>query len=383
MSIVKVIGVVAAVATGLALGAMTGCKGSGSMVSAESFGRVGGQPVEVYTLRNSRGSVARVATYGATVTELWTADRDGNLADIVLGFESLEEYRERSPYFGAMVGRVANRIAGGRFTLDGVEHRLATNNGPNHLHGGERGFDQVVWEAEAFRAEDGPGVRLRYVSRDGEEGYPGTVRVMVEYVLTDADELRIVTEATTDQASPVNIVHHSYWNLAGHDSGTILGHDLMLAAERYTPTDQTLIPTGELAPVEGSPFDFRESKPIGRDMARLPGDGAGDPGGYDVNFVVDGEPGTVRLAARVEEPSTGRTMEVWSDQPGIQFYSGNFLDGERGKGGASYPKHAGLCLETQAFPDSVNRQGRPGWPDVILRPGQTYRHVMIHRFGVR
>ena len=351
-------------------------------MKAEPFGTADGRPVTLYTLANSRGSRASITNYGATVTQLWLADRDRNLADVVLGFDTLAEYQDHSPYFGAMVGRVGNRVAEGRFTLDGKTYQLATNNGPNHLHGGDKGFDKVVWDAEPFQAEDGPGLRLTYVSPDGEEGYPGRLRTTVEYVLSDDDELRVVTEATASAATPVNIVHHSYWNLAGHDAGTILDHELVLRASHYTPTDATMIPTGEIASVRGTPFDFTNAKTIGRDIGQLPGDGAGDPGGFDMNFVVDGGADEFRLAARVVEPTTGRVMEVWSDQPGIQFYSGNFLDGTPGKRGASYPIHSGLCLETQVFPDAINRQGEPGWPNTVLRPGQIYRHKMVHRFSV-
>ncbi|QKK08569.1 MAG: galactose mutarotase [Planctomycetota bacterium] len=364
------------------LSVVSGCARSGSAVKAEPFGTADGRPVTLYTLANSRGSRASITDYGATVTQLWLADRDGNLADVVLGFDTLDEYQDHSPYFGAMVGRVGNRVAEGRFTLDGKTYQLATNNGPNHLHGGDKGFDKVVWDAEPFQAEDGPGLRLTYVSPDGEEGYPGRLRTTVEYVLSDDDELRVVTEATASAATPVNIVHHSYWNLAGHDAGTILDHELVLRASHYTPTDATMIPTGEIASVRGTPFDFTNAKTIGRDIGQLPGDGAGDPGGFDMNFVVDGGADEFRLAARVVEPITGRVMEVWSDQPGIQFYSGNFLDGTPGKRGASYPIHSGLCLETQVFPDAINRQGEPGWPNTVLRPGQIYRHKMVHRFSV-
>lgn len=376
------IGFVATAAVCVLLSMATGCARSGSAVKSASFGVSGGSPVKLYTLTNSRGSRATITNFGATVTQLWIIDRDNNLADVVLGFDTLEDYETRSPYFGAMVGRVGNRIAAGRFTLDGETYQLATNNGPNHLHGGVRGFDKVVWHAEPFQAEDGPGLRLRYVSPDGEEGYPGRVRTTVEYVLSNQNELRVVTEAEADAPTPVNIVHHSYWNLGGHTNGSILDHELYLPASFYTPTDATLIPTGEIAPVEGTPFDFTTPKPIGRDIGQLPGDGGDDPGGYDMNYVVDGPAADLRLAARVKHPGTGRVMEIWADQPGIQFYSGNFLDGSTGKGGAAYPRHAAFCLETQLFPDAINRQGEAGWPDAVLRPGEVYRHVMIHRFSV-
>lgn len=361
---------------------ITGCNRSGSAVRTQSFGTVDGKPVHLYTLTNSQGTKASISDYGGIVTHLWVPDRDNNLDDIVLGFDTVAEYQDHSPYFGAMVGRVANRINKGQFTLDGKSYQLATNNGPNHLHGGNKGFDKVVWDATPFHADDGPGLRLTYVSPDGEEGYPGEVHTTVEYVLTNDNELRIVSEATTSQATPINIAHHSYWNLAGQGSGTILDHVLMLPASRYTPTDSTLIPTGQIAPVANTPFDFTTPKPIGRDIAQLPGDGADNPGGYDMNYVVDGIPDKLRLAARVYEPTTGRVMEIFSNQPGVQFYSGNFLDGVAGKGGKTYPIHTGFCLETQVFPDSINHKHQAGWHDAVLRPGQIYRHVMIHRFSV-
>ncbi len=348
--------------------------------TVESLGTADGREITIYTLKNRSGSIAKISNYGGIVTELWIPDRNGELADVVLGFDTLEEYKEKSPYFGAMVGRVANRIAGGKFTLDGEAYQLATNNGPNHLHGGGKGFDKVVWDATPFKIAQGPGLRLTYHSPDGEEDYPGAMDITVEYLLTHDNELRVVTEATADAPTPVNIVHHSYWNLAGHDSGLILDHELTIAADRYTPTDSTLIPTGVLAPVEETPFDFTSPKPIGQDIDQLPGDGADDPGGYDVNFVVNGAPTRQRFVARVQDPASGRIMEIFANQPGVQFYSGNFLDGTPGKGRTPYPKHAGFCLETQTFPDAINRQGQPGWPTAVLRPGGTYRHIMIHRF---
>ena len=279
-----------------------------------------------------------------------------------------------------MVGRYGNRIAKGSFTLDGQTHQLATNNAPNHLHGGIKGFDKVLWQATPFEIDHGPGIRLTYLSRDGEEGYPGNLSVIVEYLLTHNNELRVTTEATCDAPTPVNIVHHSYWNLAGHDSGTVLDHELSLNADRYTPADSTLIPTGEIASVEGTPFDFREPKSIGRDIGQLPPI-ADDPGGFDMNYVVNGPPSALRIAARVSDPASGRFMEVLANQPGIQFYSGNFLDGTPGKAQTPYPIHSGFCLESQVFPDSINHQAEDGWPNAVLRPGGIYRHVMIHRFG--
>ncbi len=375
----KLIGAIGAVFS-LAL-MMTGCTGARSMINEAPFGEADGKPVTLYTLENAKGARVGITDYGAIVTECWMPDRDGRYQDIALGFDTLAEYKEKSPYFGAIAGRVANRIDEGRFTLDGHTYQLATNNGPNHLHGGNKGFDKVVWDAETFQGIEGPGVRLTYVSPAGEENYPGAVRVQVEYQLTNNNELRVITEARTDAPTPINIAHHSYWNLAGQASGTILGQQLMLNADRYTPVDSTLIPTGQIAPVAGTPFDFRTPKAIGRDIGQLPGNGSDDPGGYDINYVVNGSPNAYRLVARASDPGSGRVMEIYADQPGVQFYSGNFLDNLPGKGGAIYPKHGAFCLETQVFPDSINHQGEAGWPNAVLRPEQTYRHVMVHRFS--
>jgi aldose 1-epimerase len=359
----------------------TGCQGTATMqVMEEQWGTADGKDVRLYTLDNGRGMVARITNYGGIVTELHVPDADGETADVVLGFESLDGYLAGHPYFGATVGRVGNRIAGGRFELDGRTYQLATNNGPNHLHGGEKRFDKVVWDSEPIETDHGVGVRLWYRSPDGEEGYPGTLDVTVDYVLTDANTLRVEMTATCDAATPANIVHHSYWNLAGHDAGDVLEQTLALEASRYTPADGTLIPTGAIEPVAGTPFDFTDAKTIGADIDQLPPAGD-DPGGYDLNFVLDGADGKLRRAAVAADPESGRRMEIWTTMPGIQFYTGNFLDGTlTGKGGAVYEKHGGFCLETQLYPDAVNRRGTPGWPDPVLLPGETYRHVMLHRF---
>jgi len=369
-----------------ALALMIGCSmdqqhAQAPKISSTSFGAVDDEEVRLYTIENRNGMIMRVTNYGATVTELWVPDADGTLDDVGLGFDTLDGYLNDSPYFGCVAGRVANRIAAGRFELDGQTYQLATNNGPNHLHGGVRGFDKVVWDAEPIEDELGRGVRFTYVSPDGEEGYPGTLRVTVEYVLTDDDAFQMLASATTDAPTPVNLLHHSYWNLAGHDAGSILDHVLTIDAERYTPTDATYIPTGEIVPVEGTPYDFRTPTPMGANAGAIPRVGEDDPGGYDMNFVVDGDPGSLRRAAVVTEPVSGRVMEIWANQPGIQFYTGNWIAGIAGKEGAVYEKHAGFCLETQAFPDAINRQGEPGWPSVVLRPGQRYSHVMVHRFS--
>ncbi|MCL4209473.1 MAG: galactose mutarotase [Phycisphaerales bacterium] len=364
-------------------GFLTGCGGTQSMtIERADFGVADGQPVSLYTLTNRHGLVARITNYGAIVTELHVPDRNGRLDDVVLGFDTLAEYVDHNPYFGCMAGRCANRIANGRFTLDGVTHQLNTNNGPHHLHGGVKGFDKVVWDATPRTTAEGPSLRLTYLSPDGEEHYPGNLLVTVTYTLTHDNALRVETTATTDAPTIVNIVHHSYWNLAGHNSGTILAHQMQLPASSYTPADATLIPTGVIAPVTGTPFDFTMPKAMGEDIGQLPASGD-DPGGYDLNYVVDGDPGAMRLAAIVHEPGSGRVMTIHADQPGIQFYTGNFLSDVPGKDGAIYPRHGGFCLETQKFPDSINKEGRPGWPSVILRPGQTYRHVMEHRFSTR
>ena len=342
-------------------------------VEKGDFGRMpDGTAVDVYTLKNKNGLVAKVITYGALLAEMHVPDRNGRLGDVTLGFDNLQQYLDGHPYFGATIGRYANRIAKGRFTLDGRTYTLATNNGPNHLHGGLRGFDKVVWNASILGSETGASVKFTYVSRDGEEGYPGTLTATVVYTLTDRDELRLDYTATTDKATVVNLTNHAYWNLA--ERGEILGHLLMLNADRYTPVDDTLIPTGEIAPVRGTIMDFTQPMPIGSRIRQL----TNDPQGYDHNYVLRGGGGKLALAARVEEPNTGRILEIHTTEPGIQFYSGNFLDGTlRGKGGAVYQQHHAFCLEADHFPDSPNR---PEFPPVTLRPGQVFRQTTIHRF---
>jgi aldose 1-epimerase len=339
-----------------------------------------GVEVRLYTLQNAHGMRATVTNYGGIVTSLEVPDRAGRPGDVVLGFDSLEGYLRGSPYFGAIVGRYANRIAGARFTLDGRAHRLAANDGANALHGGARGFDKVVWEATPFPDSAPAGLRLHYVSADGEEGYPGRLDVTVTYEVTNANELRITYRATTDKATVVNLSHHGYFNLAGRAAPDILRHELLLAADRYTPVSATLIPTGDLAPVDGTPFDFRTATAIGARIA------AADRQlrygkGYDHNFVVLGTPGSLRLAARLRDPESGRTMEVLTTEPGIQFYSGNFLDGTlTGKGGVTYGHRAGLCLETQHFPDSPHHAA---FPSTVLRPGETFRSETVYRFAAQ
>ncbi|MBI4600603.1 MAG: galactose mutarotase [Planctomycetes bacterium] len=365
-------------------GLMGGKGGSGGMgtVKKEAWGKTAaGEAVDLYTLTTKSGLVAKITTYGALVTELHVPDRSGKAGDVVLGFDGLEGYLKGHPYFGCTTGRVANRIAGGKFTLDGKEHQLAKNNGPNHLHGGDMGLDKRVWRAKEVRSPDGVAVQLSYLSPDGEEGYPGNLAIEVTYTLTDSNELRIDYKATTDKATPVNLTNHSYFNLKGPGSGDILGHELTIAAGNYTPVDATGIPTGEIAPVAGTVMDFRSPMTIGARIDQLAADpGAGNPGGYDHNYVLDNPTGNIALAARVREPETGRVMEILTTEPGIQLYTGNYLDGTvKGKGGKVYQKRYGLCLETQHYPDSVNQ---PSFPSTILRPGKTYRSTTIHRFSV-
>jgi aldose 1-epimerase len=370
----------------LALACTAGCATHGTTmqhpdagISTIDWGTVDGKPVHLWTLRNGKGMTMRVTDYGTIVTELWVPDAKGRTADVVLGRPTAADYVARTQYFGCTAGRCANRIARGSFAIDGKPYRVTTNNGANTLHGGAKGFDKVVWKGQATMTPEGPGVTFTYVSKDGEEGFPGTVTAKVTYVLTARNELDVRMTATADAPTVVNLAHHSYWNLAGHGSGSIMGHELMLPADRYTPVDASLITTGAIEPVAGTPLDFRTAKAIGRDIGLLPAT-KDDPGGYDHNFVVNGAPDAMRTCAVLRDPASGRTMTIRSNQPGIQFYSGNFLDGIPGKEGAVYRMHDGLCLETQAFPDSVNKQGVPGWPNVVLRPGQRYEHRMVHEF---
>jgi aldose 1-epimerase len=354
--------------------------GGAASVTRASFGTTpDGTPVDVYTLTNAHGIRMRVLTYGGIVQSLETPDRAGKLDDVVLGFDDLQGYVKSSPYFGAIVGRYGNRIAGGRFTLDGKTYKLATNNGPNALHGGIKGFDKVVWAAQQFKSDSGVGVVLTHTSPDGDEGYPGTLNAKVTYTLTDRDELAIDYEATTDKATPVNLTNHSYWNLAGEGARDILGHVLTIESSAIVPVDSTLIPTGSLMPVAGTPFDFRSPTAIGariEDKHQQIQFGKG----YDHTFVLDGaRQNGVAHAAHVAEPTTGRTLDVYTTEPGVQFYSGNFLDGTiTGKRGRVYGHRSGLALETHHYPDSPNR---PNFPSTILRPGQTYRTHTVYKFG--
>ena len=337
-----------------------------------------GEAVELFTLTNAGECVVEITSYGGIVVALTVPDGDGKLGDVVLGYETLAEYVKDSPYFGALVGRYGNRIAGGKFTLDGVEYALACNEGDNHLHGGVKGFDKVVWRAEPIETDDGPALVLDYLSPDGDEGYPGNLSMKVVYVWTNDNVLRVIYAATTDRKTVLNLTQHSYFNLAGAGSGDILDHEMQVFAGRFTPVDERLIPTGELRSVEGTPLDFRQPRIIGErtdaddEQLKL-------GGGYDHNFVLDSG-GGLALAARARELNSGRAMEVWTTEPGVQLYCGNFLDGSNvGKGGAIYTHRTGFCLETQHFPDSPNH---PEFPSSELAPGETYEQTTDYRFFV-
>jgi aldose 1-epimerase len=332
-----------------------------------------GREVYIFTLKNKNGLSAEITNYGGIVRSLTVPDRDGVMSDIVLGFESFEEYLGGHPYFGALVGRYANRIAEGRFELDGEVYNLAKNDGNNHLHGGVAGFDKQLWDYEVLADDNGSSLRLTLFSPDGDEGYPGNLSVEAIFTLNNNDELKISLKATTDKATPVNIAHHGYFNLTG-GAESVLGHELMINAERFTEVNDHLIPTGNLPLVEGTAMNFREMKTVGDDIGEV-------PGGYDHNYVLDGEEGDMRTAAILYEPSSGRLMEVITTKPGVQLYTGNFLDGTlTGKEDIKYEQYWGLCLETQYFPDSPNQEG---FPDAILRPGEEYNHTTIYRFETK
>lgn len=344
-------------------------------ITEELFGTTGdGREIKRYTLVNSSGSVLKVIELGATATELHVRDREGELADVVLGFETSAEYEENTPYMGCTTGRVANRVSNGRFELDGVEYQLARNFGKHHLHGGEVGLHKRVWKSEPVEHDFGPAVKFTYFSPEGEEGYPGDLSITVVYVLTEKDGFRIEYEATTNQATPVNLTNHTYFNLSGAGAGPVYDHVLTLNADRYTEPDADGIPTGAILPVGGTPLDFTEPKRIGEDFSEL-------PIGYDHNFVLNhGGVDQPHLSAEVYDPKSGRVMRMFTTEPGLQFYTSGFLDKTLGKGGAVYEQFHALCLEAQHFPDSVNK---PEFPSVILRPGETYRQVTEYRFSVR
>ncbi|HSK64861.1 MAG TPA: aldose epimerase family protein [Pyrinomonadaceae bacterium] len=361
--------------------ALANAQGGG--IIKDSFGKTAaGESVDNYTLTNQRGMQVKITNYGGIVVSLTAPDRDRKFADVVLGYNDLDSYlKPPFPYFGAIIGRYGNRIAKGRFTLGGVEYKLAANNGENHLHGGIKGFDKAVWTVKQVRTTPaGPALFLTYLSKDGEEGYPGNLTVNVVYTLTHNNELRIDYTASTDKDTVTNLTHHSYFNLAGEGNGNILNHELALKADRFVPTDAAAIPTGELRNVAGTPFDFRTSTAIG---ARINQDDEqlklGK--GYDHTWVINGRAGVLRQAAIAYEPASGRVMEVWTTEPGVQFYTGNYLDGTLiGKSGAPYRHRSGFCLETQHYPDSPNQ---PNFPTTTLKKGATYRSTTIYRFSAR
>jgi aldose 1-epimerase len=350
------------------IGIMAGC----ASVKTADF-----DEIKLYTLKNKAGTTVKITNYGATVTSIITADRDGNMADIALGYHTVEGYMNAvdKPYFGSIVGRYGNRIANGKFSIDGTEYELATNNGENHLHGGVIGFDKVVWDAEI----SGPNaVTFSYLAKDGEEGYPGNLQIAVTYTLTEDHELKIDYLATTDKKTVVNLTNHTYFNLKGEGEGTILDHELMINAKGFTPVDKGLIPTGKVKPVEGTPFDFTTAKAIGRDVGQQ--DQQLEYGlGFDHNWVLDKDGEGMTLAATVYEPTSGRFMEVFTEEPGIQFYGGNFLAGNlKGKSGKTYVYRGGFCLETQHYPDSPNQSS---FPSTILEPGEAYKTSTVYKFS--
>jgi len=363
-------GVVAGLVAGSTFGA--GC------VTCLPFGKTpDGAEVSIYTLKNSKGVEARIMDYGGIVVSLKVPDQKGALGDVVLGYDNLADYIKATPYFGALIGRYGNRIAKGKFTLNGAEYTLATNNIGNHLHGGIKGFDKVVWNAKSVEGKAGSALELKYTSRDGEEGFPGTLSVTALYTVTEQNELRLDLSATTDKPTVCNLTHHSYFNLAG--KGDILGHRVMIKSSCFTPVDETLIPTGELKPVDGTPFDFRKATAIGARID-VKDEQLKFGLGYDHNWVIDKPAGKLALMAEVREASSGRIMQVLSTEPGLQFYSGNFLDGSNvGKGGVAYQYRTGFCMEPQHYPDSPNK---PQFPSVVLKPGETYHSTIIYRFTV-
>jgi aldose 1-epimerase len=358
--------------------AATGTSTSAMPTSASFSKTADGQEIQLFTLTNAKGMKATISTYGGTLTGLLVPDKDGKMSDVILGFDKADgylspEFKKSNPYFGALIGRYGNRIAKGKFTLDGKAYQVGVNNNGNSLHGGNVGFNQKIWTAKPGTSADGETLTLTYLSKDGEEGYPGNLTVTVVYTLTADNALKIDYTATTDKATPVNLTNHAYFNLAQGQSKDVLAHQVTIPADRYTVVDDKLIPTGELKPVKGTPFDFTSPHAIGERIAQV-------PGGYDHNWVLNQATGQ-HSAATVYEPTTGRTMEVTTDEPGVQFYTGNFLDGSlKGKDGVVYGKHAGFCLETQHFPDSPNQ---PKFPSTILKPGETYHTTTSYTFGVR
>ncbi|HET7897109.1 MAG TPA: aldose epimerase family protein [Flavisolibacter sp.] len=347
--------------------------GATAAVAAAPWGEADGKPVQLFTLTNKKGTQIKISNYGGTVTSWMAPDKNGGKSNIVLGFDSLSGYLAKPPYFGATIGRYGNRIANAKFSLDGQNYTLAANNGKNTLHGGNKGFDKVVWEAAP--ATDGtPSLTLSYLSKDGEEGYPGNLKTTVKFTLTDNNELQIEYNAETDKATPVNLTNHSYFNLTGNPANTILHHTLWMDADKYTPVDTTLIPTGELKNVKGTPFDFTTPHTVGERIAQV-------PGGYDHNFVLNRKGSDLQLVAWLQDSTTGRKLEVYTTEPGLQFYSGNFLDGSiKNRDGQPIPQHGALCLETQHFPDSPNQ---PSFPTTVLKPGEKYHTVTKYKLTVQ
>jgi aldose 1-epimerase len=340
-------------------------------IAEKPFGTYEGKPVTEYTLTNASGMQVGIINYGGIITKIITADKTGAMGDVVTGFESLDGFLQKGvPYFGALIGRYGNRIANGKFTLDGKEYKLAGNNNGNSLHGGNKGYDKVYWNIEKQAGDSS--LKLTYLSKDGEEGYPGNLNIEVIYTLTADNGLMIDYAATTDKATPINLTSHAYFNLSAGKDSTILGHDLMMKADKFTPVNDALIPTGKLEEVKGGPMDFNTAKSIGKEIATV-------AGGYDHNWVLNKNGNTLEMVAVLSHASSGRSMEVWTTEPGLQFYSGNFLDGTltNTKGGAKYIKHGALCLETQHYPDSPNQ---PAFPTTILKPGETYRHTTVYKF---
>lgn len=342
-------------------------------IEKQSFGKYNEQKdAMLFTLTNENGMVAKISDYGGTVTHLTVPDRNGKMVDVALGYETLDEYIADSPYFGCICGRYANRIRNGKFTLDGSEYELAVNNGPNALHGGLKGFDKVIWASQEYETEEGPAVKLSYIADDKEEGYPGTLTTIVTYTLTNDNALKIEYEAVTDKPTVINLTNHLYFNLGGYDSGNVLKQQLMIAADNYLPVDGTSIPLGEIRPVADGPMDFTTMKEIGAEIEQV-------DGGYDHNYCLNNTDGSLALGAKAKCGQTGVVMEMFTTEPGVQLYSGNYLDDSLKGKGTTYGKHHGFCLETQHYPDSPNREE---FPSVILRPGQTYKQTTSYKFSV-
>ena len=357
-----------------------GAHATSDTITSKPWGTAFGQPVKLFTLTNSHGMTVKISNYGGIITSIVVPDRRGRMGDVVLGFDNVASYVKSSPYFGALIGRYGNRIAKGRFTLDGTTYHVPVNNGVNSLHGGKRGFDKRLWAATPMHPAGGVGLDLRYVSKDGEEGYPGTLATRVVYTLTNDNALKIDYHTTTDKDTIVNLTNHTYFNLNGAGNGTVLDQQMMINADRYTPIDKTSIPLGPLAPVAGTPFDFRSPHRIGARI-NMPNVQLKNGAGYDHNFVLNQPGKQMILAARAYSPKTGRVLSVYTDQPGVQFYTGNFLDGTiHGKGGKAYPKHGAFCLETQHYPDAPNK---PSYPTTELKPGQVYHYTTIDKFSTR